>query len=106
MVVLRLFHSYNSSVRHRILQDGNMSSKCIGLVVNRSKWEALQFAQEVIAYLSERDREARLDAESAVLIGRDDLAASDAELAGCEFLITLGGDGTILSASHIGAGCG
>lgn len=83
-----------------------MQRKKAGLIVNRAKWEALQFAQEVIAYLSERDCDARLDHESAPLIGRDDLAATDTELADCDFLITLGGDGTILSASHIAASRG
>jgi NAD+ kinase len=83
-----------------------MKTKRVGLIANRAKWEALQFAQEMLAYLSERDCEAMVDAESASVIGRDDLGATDQELACAEFIITLGGDGTILAASHIAARCG
>lgn len=83
-----------------------MECKRVGIIANRAKWEALQFAQEMIAYLGERDCEARLERDCAPLIGRDDLAASDEELASCDFLMTLGGDGTILAASHIAARCG
>jgi NAD+ kinase len=83
-----------------------MTGKKVGLIANRSKWEALQFAQEMIAHVTERDCEAVVDREAARMIGRDDLGADDAALAACDFLITLGGDGTILSASHIAAGCG
>ena len=46
------------------------------------------------------------ESASAALMGRDDLACSDTELCGVELLITLGGDGTILSASRIAAPLG
>lgn len=83
-----------------------MSIQSVGLIVNRSKWRALQFAQEVTAYLTERDVEVRVDRESAALMGRDDLACGDEELCRVQMLMTLGGDGTILLASHIAAPLG
>ncbi len=83
-----------------------MTIQSVGLIVNRSKWRALQFAQEVIAHLTESGVEVRIDRESAPLIGRDDLACDEAELCGVQMLITLGGDGTILHASHIAAPLG
>lgn len=78
-----------------------MSIKSVGLVVNRSKVKAVQFALEVIAYLTERDVEVVVDSDSAPSIGREDLAVDEEGLRRVELIITLGGDGTILSASHI-----
>ncbi len=75
----------------------------VGLIVNRDKSPALLFAHEVIAWLTERDVEVCVDSEAAPLLGRDDLSADATCLAGVELLITLGGDGTILTASHIAA---
>jgi NAD+ kinase len=78
----------------------------VGLIINRSKWRALQFAAEVTAHLTERDVHVNIDAESAALMGRDDLACSDASLCRSDMLMTLGGDGTILQASHIASPLG
>jgi len=80
-----------------------MPRRPVGLIINRDKLEALQFAQEVIAWLTERGAEVRINADAAPLLGRDDLAADEAGLAQAGFLVTLGGDGTILTASHIAA---
>ena len=75
----------------------------VGLLVNSSKTEAVQFALEALAWLTERDAEAVINAETAPLMGRDDLAGDDDALRSCDFIITLGGDGTILTASRIAA---
>jgi len=80
-----------------------LAVKSVGLFVNPSKWEALQFAHEVIAWLTERDTEVRVHREAASRLGRDDIACDDAGLCGVDLVITLGGDGTILNASHIAA---
>jgi NAD+ kinase len=53
--------------------------------------------------LTERDREVVFDSQSARKLGRLDLVASNEQLAGCDLLVTLGGDGTILAASRIAA---
>lgn len=80
-----------------------MPLKTVGLMVNRSKWEALQFAHEVIAWLTERDVGVLVDSGSAPLLGRDDIACDPEFLCDVEMLITLGGDGTILNASRYAA---
>jgi NAD+ kinase len=74
--------------------------------VNSSKWEALQFASEVIAWLTERDVEVLLDPDAATVLGRDDIAWDTETFGRLELLLTLGGDGTILAASHIAAPLG
>src|SRR5579862_6574877 len=78
----------------------------VSLLVNSSKWEALQFAQEAIAYLTERDVRVLLDSKSAAAIGRDDIGCNDEDLCQAKLIITLGGDGTILAASHLAAPLG
>ncbi len=83
-----------------------MPTQRVGLIANSSKWEALSFAQEVLAWLSDRGLDARLDADSAKVIGRDDISADSAALAECDLLITLGGDGTILAAAQIAGPAG
>ncbi len=80
-----------------------MSIRTVGLIVNNSKWEALSFAPEVLAWLTEREVEVRLDPGSAPLLGREDLIFEEADPSGIDLFVTLGGDGTILSASHIAA---
>lgn len=75
----------------------------VGIYVNSSKLDAVQFAHETLAWLTERDVEPVINSESARLMGRDDLAGDDDAMRTCDFLITLGGDGTILTASRIAA---
>ena len=83
-----------------------MALRKIGLLVNRSKPHAIQFAGEVIAWLTERDVTVFVDEDSAFLLGRDDLACSKSDLSQSELIITLGGDGTILEAAHFAAPTG
>lgn len=78
----------------------------IGLVVNPTKPEAMQFANEVIAWLTERDVEVCVDESAAESMGRSDISADDTGLCRTQLLITIGGDGTILTASHIAAPLG
>ena len=74
----------------------------IGLLVNRSKLNALEFAPEVVAWLTERDVDVLIDRDSAALLGRDDIGADEEGLTGADLLLTLGGDGLILKAAQIG----
>jgi len=75
----------------------------VGLIVNHTKLPAIEFAHEALAWLTERDVEPVLNRDAADLMGRLDLAGDEAALRECRFLITLGGDGTILEASRIAA---
>lgn len=84
---------------------GNSISR-VGLVVNQTKLHALEFAHLTLAWLTERDVEPVINAAAAALMGRDDLAASEETLRACGFLVTLGGDGTILEASRVAAPAG
>jgi len=78
----------------------------VGLIVNHTKLPAIEFAHEVLAWLTERDADPFINAEAARLMGRDDLSADDGGLRECDFLVTLGGDGTILEASRIASPSG
>ena len=78
----------------------------VGLIVNSSKLPAVEFAQEALAWLTERDVEPVLNLDAARVMGRDDLAGDEEALRACRFLISLGGDGTILTASRIAAPAG
>src|SRR5690242_3123741 len=75
----------------------------VGIVVHQTKPEALEFAQEVIAWLLERDIAVRLDGKSAHKLSRPELTIIDWNTV--EFIITLGGDGTILLAARMAAEC-
>jgi len=80
--------------------------RAVGLITNHDKSEAIAFAPRVVEWLEARGLRVRLDAESAGEVGRPELAAADAEFAGLDLLITLGGDGTILAASQLAARTG
>src|SRR5690242_7497407 len=77
--------------------------KTVGLIVNRSKPPAVLFSHEVIAFLTERDVEVLVDEDCAPVLGRDDIACPEEELGKVDLIITLGGDGTILTAGRTGA---
>ncbi|MCC6730810.1 MAG: NAD(+)/NADH kinase [Chthonomonadales bacterium] len=80
-----------------------MGIREVGLIVNPSKWQALSFAHEVVAWLAARDITVRVEAEAAARMERPDLATGDGGLLGVDLIITLGGDGTILAASQVAA---
>ena len=72
-------------------------------MVHRTKREAWEFAAEVIRWLDARQVQVSLDVESALKLARPDLSCCEAEWQNVDFVITLGGDGTILTAAHMAA---
>ncbi len=78
----------------------------VGIIVHRTRREAWEFATKVIAWLDERDIGVRLDLISSQRLGLPSLGCSAAEFETTELVITLGGDGTILTAARLVAPCG
>ncbi len=81
-------------------------NRFIGMIVHRTRREAWEFAERVIEWLKARDIGVRLDLESAQRLHLPALACDAGTLETTEFLITLGGDGTILTAARMMAPCG
>jgi len=79
--------------------------RIVGIVVHRTRPEALAFAQDVIAWLEARNIDVVLDREAANRLGRPALGCDPSGLQAAEFIITLGGDGTILTAARLAAEC-
>jgi NAD+ kinase len=69
------------------------------LIVNPYREDALQLARSAVAILESHDTEVAADRESASYLGVQGLGSS--MLAECDLMITFGGDGTLLRASHI-----
>ena len=80
-------------------------TRTVGIIAHRTKAEAQAFAAEVIAWLTARNITVQVDAYTAQHLNLPALACGDAEMQAVEFLITLGGDGTILLAARIAAPC-
>src|SRR5437763_603661 len=90
----------------RLINESSVSIQTVGLIVNRTKVQAVTFAHEVIAFLTERDVDVVVDEGCAPVLGRDDIACPPENLTKVDLIITLGGDGTILTACRIGAPAG
>jgi len=80
--------------------------RTVGLVVHPNRPEALAFAVEVIAWLEERGITALLDASTAQKLNRPTLTCAPDEWQSVTFIVTLGGDGTILTAARMASPCG
>lgn len=78
----------------------------VGIVVHKSKPEALAFAQQVIAWLEQRGIKVWLDSGAAARLNQPTLQCAEEQWQAVEFIITLGGDGTILTAARMAAPCG
>ncbi len=75
----------------------------VGIIVHRTNQRAWGFAHEVIAWLQGRGVTVRLDEETAHKLQRVDLACCQTIWEAVDFVITLGGDGTILTAARMAA---
>ncbi|MGC8667368.1 MAG: NAD(+)/NADH kinase [Chthonomonadales bacterium] len=80
-----------------------MACKKVGILANSTRPEALEFAKQVIGWLRERGICVCVEASAADKIGCREYACSEGELADTDLIVTLGGDGTILTASHVAA---
>lgn len=75
--------------------------KSIGVVATPSKPQILELARRIIDLANIHGLKVLFQQECAVALGRDDLAGDlETDLAECDALITLGGDGTVLQAAR------
>src|SRR5205814_2409536 len=88
------------TTHHSPLERSDMTA---GFVVNPSREAAVECAGELVRWLQARGVTVRLQAAAAPLIGLGALAADDKEVGAADFIVALGGDGTLLSASRIAA---
>ena len=75
----------------------------IGIVVHRSNPKAAEFAKEVIAWLEQRGIGVVLEERMAARLGRYELTGLPDTLPELGCVISLGGDGTILTAARMAA---
>jgi NAD+ kinase len=74
-----------------------------GFVVNPSREAAVQCAGHLARWLVAEGVGVRFQAAAASAVGLEDLAATDEEVGTADFVVALGGDGTLLAASRITA---
>ncbi len=77
--------------------------RSVGIVVHQTRPEALHFAREVVAWLGRHSVRALVDPDAASRLGQPALAADLETWQSAEFIVTLGGDGTILKAARMAA---
>ena len=77
-------------------------ARLVGLVPHRDRPVAHKLAQRAAAWLSDHDCAVRVPASLARATGLDDYAVAEADFApGLDLAISLGGDGTMLSAVQL-----
>jgi len=75
--------------------------KCIGIISKHSDPRVEPVVSRLARWLEERGRQVFLDQETAAVLGRPDGIPRSRLPEHCDFLIVLGGDGTLLSAARM-----
>lgn len=80
--------------------------RVVGIIANLQRAAATTCAAALTDLLYRRGVEVRLAPTVAASVGRTELAAEEAGLAASDFVIALGGDGTLLAANRIASTTG
>jgi NAD+ kinase len=75
--------------------------KCAGIIAKHTDPQAESIVSDLCRWLEERGKRAVLDRETSALIGRPDPVVRSKMPECCDFLIVIGGDGTLLSAARV-----
>jgi NAD+ kinase len=78
----------------------NRPIETIGLVSKPRSDSAARIVPEMVAWLTERNIQLRIDPETAAYAGRGDSLPREEVPQGAQLVIVLGGDGTLLSAAR------
>jgi len=80
--------------------------KCIGIIAKHTDPRAESIVSDLARWLGERGREVAFDRETAALLGRSDGVVRSILPERSDFLVVIGGDGTLLSAARVVGGTG
>ncbi len=80
--------------------------KSVAILLNPDKEGAIALAREMAPWFHARSIAVTAEQTAAVAIGQSALSADDSQLTKADFAIVMGGDGTLLRASHLMAPAG
>jgi len=75
--------------------------KCAGIIAKHTDPQAESIVSDLCRWLEGRGKSVVLDRETAALVGRTDFVVRSKMPELCNFLIVIGGDGTLLSAARV-----
>lgn len=76
--------------------------EAIGVILNTEKPQAVNLGQELYFWLGRKGKKIHFIKETADLLGLPDVGLSQKELVdACDFIVSLGGDGTLLYSARI-----
>jgi NAD+ kinase len=75
--------------------------KCAGIIAKHNDPRAESIVSDLCRWLEDHGKRVVLDRETAALIGRPDSVVRSKLPEHCDFLIVIGGDGTLLSAARV-----
>lgn len=80
-----------------------MMIRRVGLIVHTDKPDALRFTREAVEWLQERGLQVNIEPDIARALALPEYQCDEAALCESDLFIAVGGDGTILRASHLAA---